>query len=595
MTIPGPVGRTVASLRPVAHLMRPYRGLLALSVLAGLGTRLATMASAFAGSYLVGRALSGAGADELRQLGWLVIGLLAPTIACGWLELVWVHVLSFRLLRDLRLTLYERFEALAPAYLVERKAGDLARTAMADVERLELFTSHILPPLLVAVVVPLGAVIVLSALHWALGLVALAFVAAVTSVPSWLLGRAEAQGERMNSQLGELSADTVESVQGLRDITLLNAQQLQLDRLDRRHERLAEAMTAHGRRAGWESAATNGLLALAMLTVFVTAALLVTTGRLDAAWLPAAVVLAGGAFAPLLPLTHLGQELNQIASSARRVSELLDARPVVTDRVATPPPGPVTPSVRFEEVRFRYAPHLPDALRGVSFEVGEGETVALVGHSGAGKSTCVNLLLRLWDPAAGSIRLGRHDLRDHPQDDLRRLIAPVPQDIHLFNATVRDNLLVGRADATDDDLRRAAELAQAREFIEALPDGLDTPLGERGATLSGGQRQRLAITRALLRDAPIIVLDEAVSDLDAESETALRHALAGLHGVRTLLVIAHRPSTIRSADRVVVLAGGQVVEQGPFDTLVTTGGPLSALLQAGGTPPPDAAVLPVPR
>jgi ATP-binding cassette subfamily B protein/ATP-binding cassette subfamily C protein len=263
------------------------------------------------------------------------------------------------------------------------------------------------------------------------------------------------------------------------------------------------------------------------------------------------------------------------------VGELLDAHPAVTDRVTTAPSGPLVPSVRFEDVRFRYAPELPEALRGVSFGVGEGETVALVGHSGAGKSTCVNLLLRLWDPTAGTIRVGGHDLRDVPQEALCRWIAPVPQDVHLFNATVRDNLLIGRADAADNDLLRVAELAQAREFIEALPDGLDTVLGERGAALSGGQRQRLAITRALLADRPILVMDEAVSDLDAESEAALRRALAGLRGARTLLIIAHRPSTIRTADRVVVLEEGRVVEQGGFEDLLESGGGLTALLRSG--------------
>ena len=214
----------------------------------------------------------------------------------------------------------------------------------------------------------------------------------------------------------------------------------------------------------------------------------------------------------------------------------------------------------------------------MSFGIEPGETVALVGHSGAGKSTCANLLLRLWDVQAGSVTVGGIDVRDLLQRDLRSLISVVPQDVYLFHASVADNLRLGNPDATDDEVRRAARLAQAMSFIELLPDGFDTVLGERGASISGGQRQRLAIARALLRDAPILVMDEAVANLDAESEASLREAMAEVARDRTTLLIAHRPSTIRTADRVVVLDRGRVVESGTYDELIASGGHLSTLL-----------------
>ena len=214
----------------------------------------------------------------------------------------------------------------------------------------------------------------------------------------------------------------------------------------------------------------------------------------------------------------------------------------------------------------------------MSFGIEPGEAVALVGHSGAGKSTCANLLLRLWDVQAGSVTVGGIDVRDLLQRDLRSLIAVVPQDVYLFHASVADNLRLGNPDATDDEVRRAARLAQATSFIELLPDGFDTVLGERGASISGGQRQRLAIARALLRDAPILVMDEAVANLDAESEASLREAMAEVARDRTTLLIAHRPSTIRTADRVVVLDRGRVVESGTYDELIASGGHLATLL-----------------
>ena len=217
----------------------------------------------------------------------------------------------------------------------------------------------------------------------------------------------------------------------------------------------------------------------------------------------------------------------------------------------------------------------------MSFTVPAGLTVALVGHSGAGKSSCAALLLRLWDPTRGRVEIGGVDLRDLPQTELRTLVGAVPQDVHLFRQPLRDNLVLGRPDATDAEVRAAVETAQVEEFADALPEGLATLVGERGATLSGGQRQRVAIARALLHGAPVLVLDEAVSNLDTESELLVQDALAAAAAGRTTLVIAHRLSTIRRADRIVVLAAGRVVQTGSYDELVAADGPFTRLVAAG--------------
>lgn len=216
-------------------------------------------------------------------------------------------------------------------------------------------------------------------------------------------------------------------------------------------------------------------------------------------------------------------------------------------------------------------------LHGVSFALEPGETVALVGHSGAGKSTCANLLLRLWDVKGGGITLGGHDLRQLPQSTLRDLIAYVPQDVYLFNRSVRENIRLGQATATDAQVEAAARLAQALEFIEELPDGWATLLGERGARLSGGQRQRIAIARALLKDTPILLLDEAVASLDVASEGAVQRAIQQVRQGRTTLIIAHRLTTIRTEDRIVVIEGGRVVESGTYADLVAAAGVFARL------------------
>jgi ATP-binding cassette, subfamily C, bacterial CydC len=580
----GPLRRLVRSLRPVADLLRPYRSLFAGGVVTNLLVHVFTFGAAIAGAVLVSKALAGASSSELKPLVWLVIALALPIALFGWLEVVVVHVMSFRLIDDLRKELYERFRILSPAYFLSRRSGDVARASMADVELLEVFTSHLAPPLVVAFVVPVLAVVGLWVVEPVLALVVVPFVVAAASVPSWLLRRAQDEGEQLREELGELGANVVDIVQGTREVLAASAEDLMLERIEGQHARIRRTSISHGRRSGIEHAATDAITALAAIAVVTATALMASNGTFDPDRIPVALILAAGAFAPLASLTGTFREVGQVSAAAERIVALLQAEPVVIDLVDEATSARNVPTagrplrIAFNEVGFRYAPDLPEVLHGVSFTVEPGETVALVGHSGAGKSTCANLLLRLWDVEAGAVTVGGTDVRDLLQRELRSLIAVVPQDVYLFHTSVADNLRLGRPDATDDEARRAATLAQATSFIELLPDEFGSVLGERGASISGGQRQRLAIARALLRDAPILVMDEAVANLDAESEAVLRAAIGEVARDRTTLLIAHRPSTIRTADRVVVLDHGRVVEVGTYAELLAADGRLATLL-----------------
>lgn len=564
-----PVVRGRRGLRGMSVVLRGYWRPFAVSVAFGCVTQGAEVAAAALGAHAVALALSGAPVAELRPLVIWLAALVLLRAAALWVE-AWVsHELSFRVLNEVRQWLYRAFARLAPGGLRDRRGGDLVAVAMGDSEAMEMFYAHSLLYAAVAAIVPVGALAGMAALHPRLAAVLAAALVAAVAIPFALRSANARHGRRIREQLARTNAEIVDAVQGLAEITAFGRGEDVRRRIAGLSDDLARSQAHQGVRAGLELGSAQGVSVLGTLAVLVAAAQLVAAGALDAPRLPVAVVLAAAAFGPVLTLLDATKIWGLTTGAADRVFDLLEA-PSPVEGSGRDGSVPDRPAIAFEDVRFTYPGAGRPALDGVSFRVEPGECVALVGHSGAGKSTCVQLLLRFADPDAGRVTVGGVDLRDRTLTGLYRTIAFVPQDVFLFHDTIAANVRLGSPDATPDRLAAAATAAQVAGTIAALPDGYDTVVGDRGARLSGGERQRIAIARALLRSAPVLVLDEGTSMLDAVSERDLHAALDRVRADRTTLVVAHRLSTILAADRIVVLEGGRVAGTGTHDALLVT-------------------------
>jgi ATP-binding cassette subfamily B protein len=549
---------------------RGYRGRLALTF--GLGiARVAALIGIGALSALAVRAVMRGESAAGLLIGLVVVAPLAGLL--HWLESWLAHDVAYRLLADMRLEVFRKLDALAPAYLTRRRTGDLAGVATHDVELIEYFFAHTVTPALVALLLPAAVLVTLAAFAPALALVLVPFLLYTALIP--VLGRARIDrlGSRAREASGDLNAHAVDTVQGLGEIVAYGRTRAWGEALAAKARRFADLRLPFLRDLARQTALQETATGLGGLAVAAVGAWLTHAGRLDPAALPLLTLLALSAFVPLWEVAQVGRQLADTLGSARRL-HVVEHEPVaVTDGRGVPAGASVqAPAVELADVTFAYPARPRPALEGVSFRVPVGSTVALVGPSGAGKTTVANLLLRFWDPQRGVVRLLGHDLRDYTLDDLRRRIALVAQDTYLFNDTLRANIMLARPDADGLALAAALERAALSDVVAALPDGLDTVVGERGARLSGGQRQRVAIARAFLKNAPVLILDEATSHLDAVSEMMVRDALERLARDRTTLVIAHRLSTVRDADAILVFDQGRVVEVGTHTELLTRGG-----------------------
>jgi len=568
--------RTVRRVSTLASLTKPYRLRTTLAIVSLLAATATALLPPLLAKYAVD---DGIFKQDLNALTWIVIAFVgaglanlvtsaAQTYFTGWT--------GERILADLRNKLFRHLQRLSLGYYERNRAGVIISRLTNDVDALDQLVTDGVTTLVQSTLTLIGTAIILFFLDWRLALATLLVMPLMALATAIFRIRSSRAYRAVRERLGLVTATLAEDIGGIRVV--------QAFRREPRNQQHFEEVNAHYREANQQTVVLNGLYfpfvdflaALATAIVVGYGGWLASQDQISAGTLFAFVLYLSNFFDPVQQLSQLYNTFLAAVAALDKIMEVIDEEPEVRDAPDAQELDRIHGDVRFEDVRFGYG-NLPEVLHGIDLDVPAGTTVALVGHTGAGKSTIAKLLARFYDPREGRITIDGTDLRNVKQDSLRRQLGVVPQEGFLFAGTVRDNIAFGRPDATSEQVASAARAVGAHEFIMGLEDGYETNLQERGTRLSLGQRQLVAFARALLADPRVLILDEATSSVDIGTEKRIEDALGTLLSDRTAFVIAHRLSTIRNADLIVVLEHGRVVEQGTHDELMTRQGLYTSL------------------
>ncbi len=505
----------------------------------------------------------------MRLVPLALVGIFIVRGIASFTSTVGMQWVGTKVVTDLREGMFDRLLALPAQYFDDHATGMLISKVTFDANRLTTSATNVLVTLLRDSLAILGLIGLMFYIHWQLALIALLVAPPTALVIAIISRRLRRVSRTVQSRMGDMTHVLEEAITGARVVKIFGGEDYERGRFRRVANRVRQFLMKTVMASALNVPLVQLLAVLGLAVMIYLAALQSASGALTVGEFVAFFGAVAMLLAPLKRLTRVNEELQKGLAAAESVFALIDADP--EPDTGTRALARARGALAFDRVGYAYGDG-EEVLAGVTLDVPAGRTLALVGPSGAGKSTLVNLIPRFYRPTRGTIRLDGIDIAELRLADLRRQIALVTQEVVLFNDTVAANIAYGTEGADRDEVIRAAEAAHAREFIEQMPEGFDTLIGENGVRLSGGQRQRIAIARALLKDAPILILDEATSALDAESERQIQHALETLKKDRTTLIIAHRLSTVEAADRIVVLDRGRVVEEGTHRELLARGG-----------------------
>lgn len=537
-----------------------YKKEFIISIIYGIFNSVFALLTVLTGAYIASAALFKMSTGKILYLFIPLIIFIIGKGLFAFLEMYECHLVSYGVIEKIRNLLYDSISKTAPQSTGKKRSGSITSVFVEDVEATEVFYAHTAGSYIIAFVCTVLYLTALSFLSFKISAAVFAACILVAAVPYFFNPITKKIGEEIRDGLAEVNAEAVDTVQGLREILIFGKEKKYIEKVTADTLRLNKKEIRDGRFKGLHSLVINLITSAVLISTILLAHSEVIAGSLKPEMVSVVIIFSLFAFVPIMSVSVTAGSMNISNGAAKRILDILEEEPAVKDRVPYIPQNKysVKGNIEFKDVKFSYEKGT-EVLHGVNFTVKAGESIALTGESGAGKSTIANLLMRFYEPDSGAIYIDGKNIKDIHQNSLRDIIAYVPQDVYLFNKTIKENISLACPDASDEEIKQAAKVAMADGFIKRLEQGYDTNVGERGVQLSGGEKQRIAIARAVLKNSPILLMDEAVSNLDSESEALFRQALNNIRKNKTIITIAHRPSTIKEADRVIKIENGKTV------------------------------------
>lgn len=512
----------------------------------------------------------------------LMAGVYLGRLFFDYIRIRWGHILGVRMEADMRRDIFRHIQKLSFTYFDNTKTAHIMSRISNDLNMIAEVAHHAPEDLLISIVVIIGAYSFMFAFSWPLALISLAPIPFMLAWGIFFGGRLRSGFRKVRREIADINSTVENSVQGIREVKAFANECLEQEKFDRSNDSFRFAKEGvYTTMAGFYSM-MQFLREMCYFTVVAGGVLLILLNIIPVYDLLTFILYVGIILPPIDRLINFNEQLQQGVASFERFTEVMDIEPDITDREHAVPLEKVDGPIVFDHVTFKYDSSPEWVLKDVSLQIEQGKRTAIVGESGAGKSTLVSLIPRFYEAASGSISLAGHNIMDLTQGSLREKIGIVQQNVFLFDVTIRENILYGNPEAGEEELVQAAKRANIYDFIMSLPEDFDTEVGERGVKLSGGQKQRISIARVFLKNPPIIIFDEATSSLDNESEALIQEAMFRLSENRTTIIIAHRLSTVRHVEKIVVMRQGRIVEEGNHEQLLATGGYYAGLYNTGG-------------
>lgn len=551
-----------------------YKGLYVLAILSTLGLTIVNLAAPRILSSMTGiveQGVDDAALKVISRLAFLLLALYLLRILFRYLSNYLAHKAAWYLVGDLRSRMYNKLQSLDLGFFHDKQTGDLMSRVVNDTRDFELLYAHMIPEMITNVVTFIGVLVILLTINWKLALIT-CFPIPLILLSGVVFAKVVRPFFRVSQKyMGELNAQLQDSLSGLQEIQSFGQESYESKRIHEKNFNQVKAMLRALRASAVFHPSVEFLSSIGTILVVFFGGYLAIKNQLSVEDIVAFILYLSLFYAPVSGLANLLENLQQSLAGAERVALILDTPSQIENAPNAVDIGKVDGAITFENVSFHYSNNVP-VLKDISFECKPGMMVALVGPTGVGKTTTAQLISRFYDPTEGRVLVDGKDIKTVTLESLRHNISPVLQDTFLFNGSIAENIAYARPDATREEIEEAAKAANIHEDILNMPEQYETKVGERGLRLSGGQKQRVAIARAILRQSPIIVLDEATASIDVHTEKQIQKAIKNITGKRTIIAIAHRLSTIKDADMILVIHEGEIVERGTHEELLNMKG-----------------------